>query len=556
MYNSAHGTKVPNLYLLVAASISVNMLALALPIMMMQIYNRILPGQATDTLFILSSGVIVAAAMDFLLKMARHRILSQNSVNFEVNATRLMLSRIFGAKATSYNHYPAVRMLQDMSAISRLKDKYNGITTITFLLDLPFIAIFFCLIGYLAGPIALVPALTLAVYGFVLYRHGCALRSLITDSERHDERRYDFISSALLAVHTIKANCLEAVATRRFEALQGKAARISYSAPYLSGRVDILNSSLAQIMTIVLIVIGAPMVVNHSMTIGTLIASILLAGQMVQPFQRTIGLWIRQQDNWHAELRIHRLLNLPQMHKNRFEAGIPAHGRLHLENASFAYHASKPLLEKINLEVEAGTTISIQGVAGSGTTTLLELTSGLYQPTEGRVCYAGIETCTMDAHERAKSIAYLPMRGLILRGSIMENLTGFDTRLQTSAHEISSLLGIDTAVALLPQGYDTQLEGMNTDVISPGLRQRISIARALLHRPQLILFDNADHGLDKESYALVFNLLARLRGQATLIIVSEDKNITSLADQEWQISNGSLIPISDTDTHLIAGVAQ
>jgi ABC-type bacteriocin/lantibiotic exporter with double-glycine peptidase domain len=124
----------------------------------------------------------------------------------------------------------------------------------------------------------------------------------------------------------------------------------------------------------------------------------------------------------------------------------------------------------------------------------------------------------------------------------MDNLTGFNPQWRAQARQVADQLGIEEAVALLPSGYDTPLEGHMTDVISPGLKQRISVARALLHKPRLILFDNADHGMDHESYVRIFEIMARLKNKATLVMVSEDRNVLSLATRVFELRRGQLTP--------------
>lgn len=542
---SFRSAAVPHLWLLLASSLAINLLALALPLMTMQIYNRILPGRAVDTLFVLSAAVLVAASMEFLLKMARHRILAHNSVNFETGLMRLLIKRVLSAHGGSYRTYPAAQMLQDVQSASQLKDHHTGIIATTLLLDIPFIVMLMALMLWLAGWLALIPLLTMLMYGAILRMEGQGLQHVVHMSQKQGDRRYNFITQTLHAVHTIKANCLEAVTARRFEALQASSARLGYTAPYLSGRMDIINTSMAQLMTIALIVCGAPLVLSHTVTIGTLIAAILLAGQIVQPFQRSMALILRDADSRLAEQRISRLLDLAQPHPQEVPLPeVPA--AIELRNISILLEGGRHLLDNVTFRAEPGDCVVIGGSSGSGKSSLLEILCGFQQPKYGRALYGDVDIATIPTGTRRRHIAYLPAQSLILRGSIMDNLTGFDSHLQAAAQEVSMALGIDRSVALLRHGYDTMLDGMNSDVISHGLRQRIAIARALLHNPDVILFDNADHGLDKESRQLVIGLLRHLRGKSTLVIVSEDPSITCLADRIYAIDEHQLNLVQDT----------
>lgn len=540
------GIKTPHVGSLLAASLSINLLGLALPILMMQIYNRVLPNESGATLFALSIGVALAAAVDLLLKMARHRILSVNSTNFENNTSIYLARQILGAKLKAYEQYAPTRMAQDVQAVNRLRNDYSGIRIVTILLDIPFIIILLSVLAWLSGYLALIPAITLLVYGTWFYINGQELHDILQESDRLDDKRYDFITAALSSIHTIKANCLEATTTRQFEALQTRAARMNYIAPYLHGHVDILNSSIAQIMTISLIAFGAPMVIQGTISVGTLIAAILLAGQTVQPFQRGINLWIRQRDAMTAALRIERIIALEQRNNTASSNGqIPA---IILRNVFLAEDKANQIFDNVSLMINPGESVAFHSSSDSERSALLELISGLREPDSGSVLLGDTDTSSLSENDRRVSIAYLHMHGLVLRGSIMENITGFDSQMQQQAHDISLLLGIESAVALLPQGYDTFLDGPQTELISPGLKQRISIARALIHKPRVIIFDNADHGLDKESYTLVYNLLSSLRKNTTLVLASGNRAITDLASYHWMLESGRLERLPDMFT--------
>jgi ATP-binding cassette subfamily C protein LapB len=198
------------------------------------------------------------------------------------------------------------------------------------------------------------------------------------------------------------------------------------------------------------------------------------------------------------------------------------------------------VLNGVTLAIAPGDMVALTGAPGSGKTTLLETMAGIHAPDAGSARLSGMEASAIPASERARYVAWLPMTGMILRGSIMDNLTGFDSKMRAHAIQVAQQLGIEQAISLLPSGYDTPMEGYATDVVPPGLKQRIAIARALLRKPRLILFDHADHGMDQESYVRIFEILARLKGHATIVAVTEDRNILSLADHVYALREGRL----------------
>lgn len=540
----------PHLRLLIASSLALNLLALALPMMTMQIYNRVLTNHAIDTLLVLSTGVLIASLFEMILRICRSMLVGTSGAAFEHEATVEAFTRLMHTEPRKQSGVPTATLAQDIASAQRLKEYYGGQMTATLLVDLPFVAVFFGLIVYLSGWLALIPTVMLAFFGYASWKQGSSLNSLMKAREEEDNRRYGFIAQALAAVHTLKASCLEARMTRHFEEVQHESASLNYRIAVLQGATSTFSYTTAQVMTVLVITAGAPMVINGYLSIGALVASVLLSGQIMQPLQRGLALWVKFQEIVLARQRLGAMLDMPVRPWLTIEETHPNHGSLKLEGVRFSHVEGHPVLDGLSLDVAPGEAIAITGASGSGKTTLLELIAGVYAPDRGRVIISGMDAWRIPSDIRSHYLAYLQTKGMILRGSIRENMSGFDPRQQQQARSIAELLGVEQAVALLPPGYDTPLEGLATDVIPPGLKQRIAITRALLHRPRLILYDNADQGLDRDSYGMVFDLLLQLKGKATLILVSEDKNILSLSDRVLELRRGSLVPVMEP-SHLI-----
>ena len=540
MLPGTHFLKPPYFRLLLASSLALNALALALPLMTMQIYDRVLTNHAEDTLLVLSVGVMIAAIVEFVLRICRSMVVGLNGAHFEHGAATTALQQLLEAEPRVHGHAPAAVLAQDIGAAARLKDYYGGQMMVTLLVDLPFTLVFLGLEAWLAGWLVFVPITILGLFLLMSWRQGTKLRQLMDIREAQDNARYSFITQSLQVVHTVKSLCLEAIMARRFEEVQRESGQTNYDLACMHGQAGSLSYGFAQMMTVGVISVGAPLVIYNHLTVGTLIACVLLSGQIMQPLQRGLAMWIRFQDIALAKDRLNNLLTLPNRAFLTTEALQPNHGGIKLEQVRFSYYEGQAVVDGVTLEIPPGEASAISGASGSGKTTLLELMSGVYAPDRGRVLLGGMDVSLIPVNERARYIAYLPMGGMILRGSIMDNLTGFNPQCRAQARIVADQLGIEEAVSLLPSGYDTPLEGNATDVVSPGLKQRITIARALLHKPRLILFDNADHGMDHESYTRIFGLLARLKGKTTMVLVSEDKNILSLADQIYDIRHGQL----------------
>ncbi|MBI1274332.1 MAG: ATP-binding cassette domain-containing protein [Alphaproteobacteria bacterium] len=536
----------PHLRFLFAASLGVNLLALALPLLTMQVYNRILFNHAVDTLLVLSGGVIAAALIEFVLRVCRSMVVNLNGARFEHFVSTGALAHLMDTEPRTYAYATPTILAQHVNAVARLRDYYGGQMAMTLLVDMPFAILFLGLTFYLTGWLALVPCAVIVGAGWLFWRQSNKLRTMMDAREEQDDRRYDFITDTLQSVHTVKALCLEAVTARRFEETQRASGAVNHRIACTQGSADALSFCAVQFMVVAVVCTGTPMVIGGSISVGTLIACVLLSGQIMQPLQRGLAMWTRHQDIALSRARLRQILSVQPRGHLAPEALGANHGALKINNVRFSYRPGEPVIDGLNLDLAPGDTVSIRSEPGGGRTTLLELMAGVYAPDRGQVLLCDMDVASIPTADRTRYIAYLPTSGLVLRGSIMENLTGFDARLQGKTQEIAALLGIEQSVALLPAGYDTMLEGLTADQIPPGLKQRIAIARALMYKPRLILFDNADQGLDRESYLCVFNLLAKLKGKATMVLVSEDRNIGSLADRSFELRRGHLVPLVET----------
>ena len=298
-------------------------------------------------------------------------------------------------------------------------------------------------------------------------------------------------------------------------------------------------------MMIMMVSVGALMALSGQITMGVLIACVLLSGRIMQPVQRALSFWVSFQEYLLAKDKIEELLALAQQEKISVDELKTPNGKLELEKLGFSYEDKAPLFYNLNLKLNSGKVIALVGPPGDGKTTLMKLIAGLYEPDIGRVLIDGMDVSKIPYGEIAKYIGYLPSESDIFQGSIMDNLTGFRPELEEQALEIAKYLGIDRVVSKLAAGYRTVLFDGPADPVTPGMKQRITIGRVLVNRPRILLFDHADKSLDKEGYNHVFRLLGQLKGQASMVLVSNDRNILHLAQEEYMISDGTLVSVDD-----------
>lgn len=531
------GAARENGYLLLG-TISIQLLSLALPVMTLQVYDRILPNPGSGTLPLLMAGVVFAVLCETCLRLARAWMMGWNGAVYEHALSSAAMQRTLSADVARSQKTGVGEFLHRMAAISRLKDFESGYVAVT-LTELAFIPVFLGVIFYIAPPLTPVPVLLLFTFIGVSLWQGRKLREALAERDRGDDARYEYIVECLKGVHTVKSFALENLLSRRYEQLQQKSGLGSFYAAEASTRAFNFGTMISHLMMAVVMTAGAICVVNGNITTGAVIATLQISGRLMQPAQRGLALWTRYQEVCLAREKVAEIFNMPRLKTSPLrELPAPA-GFLQVNGAAFRH-----ILSHVDISMKPGEAISIRAVPGSGKTTLLEILSGLYPPDRGEILIDNLDLRAFPQDQLQRYVGYLASEGAIFHGTIRENLTRFGSLPEAEAQDIARQLLIDRDVALLPSGYDTILHPQGGDDVPPGLRQRIAIARVLATHPRIILFDEADRALDKDGYNMVFRLLARIRPQVALIMISEDANLTALCDRHYRLEGGTLHQIT------------
>lgn len=527
-----------------AIAFMLNILSLSVPIMMLQVYDRIIPHQSFATLKVLLVGVLAALVLDAVLRIMRSWLAGWAAASSEYAASNAALDHFTRADLLAFEKISMGEHMQNLSAISRLREFYSGQSLVA-LVDLPFAALFLGLVAYIGGTLVIAPLCLLVLFSVCAILSGKKLTRALERRRLHDDRKSSTIISILSGIHSVKALGIESSLLRLFERDQNDVTKDSYKVAISSGTASMLSAGFGQASLIVTATLGCIYVINGNLSVGGLSACILLAGRAIQPVQRALGTWLRLQDLKIARKQTQSLFAIPAQPAS--DRSVPAGNGsgVFMDRVSLIYPgAAKPLFSQLSFVAEEGTVTAISGEKSSGKSTLLHMMAGILKPDQGTLMVEGLSPFDHSMASFPDRIGYLPQEGTIFKGSILDNLTGFrrDEASIDKARETGSELGIDRVVDLLPYGYQTLLTDSASDPIPPGVKQRICLVRILMHQPSLLLFDDADRALDKEGYNLLFRMMGRLKGSCTLIMVSHDQNLLSFADHHYRLQDGMLLP--------------
>jgi len=534
---------------ILVGTVVINLLALVLPLVILQTYDRILPNQSKNSLVVLFAGVAIALLLDAVLRIARSDLVAWTGSRLVHFLRCEAVFRLLSARIGDIERDEPGVHIERLSALDTLKDHHTGQILIA-LVDLPFAIIFLALIAYIAWPLVFVPVVIFGAFIGVGLMLGRRLKNVAQTRSAGEGRRHAFMVEVLSGIHTVKAFGMEALMNRRYERLLGKNAQSMHSAMRLGARAQEVGAFTSQLTIVAVAVAGAVMVMDGSLTVGGLVACTLLAGRALQPLLRGLGFWTQLQNlRVAAERTAEVFALLPDAPKEK--SHMPRlRGSLIAEDLSFAHERSPvQLLTAVNLSIRAGETVAITGENGAGKSTLLGLLGGMLIPTSGRIFYDGLPAANFDRRSIRRQVAYISQHAVLFTGTILENLTGFrDGPAVDAALAIARAIGIDEKIALLPEGLETSVGENPAGTLPPGMRQQISIVRALATKPAIVLFDEANANLDASDDAQMREFLQSLQGRTTIVLVSHRPSLLQIASRRFTLQSGSLIE-GDNDLH-------
>ncbi|MBF0193255.1 MAG: ATP-binding cassette domain-containing protein [Magnetococcales bacterium] len=526
---------------LVLLSLMINLLGLALPLTLLQVYDRILQYQAVSTLSWLLIGVVVAILLEAGLSMGRSYITGWLGARFEHLASCSAMERLLTTNLIDFEKDGSGVHLERVNAINTLKDFYSG-TAVLVILDLPFVSIYLGLVYHLAGLLVLMPVVMFVLFVIFVWALGIKLHKLVAQKIESDDRRINFIIEVLTGLHSVKSMAMEAMMLRRYERLSDACAKGSQEVGVQGGDSQNIGSFFSQLSMVGVVSFGGIMVVEQQLTIGGLAACTMLSGRALQPLQRAVGIWTRFQTIRLAKDRLAKVFELKP--ESRF--GLPeipeVIGRLEMRNVSFRFTEDGPdIIKNVSLDVAPGEMIGISGENGSGKTVLLWLMMGALKPTSGEVLIDGYDLNLHDPRSIRNKVAYLPQVGMLFKGSILENIHLFRPGYEEAAIATSELLQLEAYVSKLPRGYETVIDDGADESTPKGIKQRITIARSLVTSPKIVLFDEANTALDGAGDDNLGNVLADMRGRATVIMVSARPSLLKLAKRVFLLEDGQVV---------------
>ena len=501
-------------------SMFVNTLALALPIFIQQVYDRVVAHNALSTLYGLIIGMVMVLLFDFVLRQTRSRIMQRVSLVIDVEVGEMLFDKILALPLRLLESRPAAYWQQLFQDVDLIRNTLSGSVALL-LLDLPFILLFLVLMFIIAEPVALVFLCLFPLFITLAWRSGSSLYHA-SGVERGKQAGRDALVAEMIAGRTtVKALALDHCLKPLWEERQ--AATIEYSmlrGARSDGYVN-LGALLTLSTNLIMTSVGALMIIDHKLTMGALVACNMLMARLLAPLNQLVGAWRGFSALRQSTQRLGALLaEEEQRQTGSLHMGRPQ-GALTLDDVSFGYDPRRaPTLNGLSLVMPAHGLTAILGKNGSGKTTLLKLMQGLYAPLKGRVLLDGADIAQFGRRELAGWMGYVPQECVLFTGTIRDNIAqGMADATDDDVLRAARMAGVHSYIIDLPDGYGSEI-GEAGSRLSAGQRQRIALARALIGDPPVLLLDEPSPSLDCQAEESLRDTLSELARDHTVVIVT------------------------------------
>lgn len=526
----------------IAASLVINLIGLVVPLFVMNVYDRVVPNQATTTLWVLALGVAGAFVFDLILKTLRGLCLDLAGKKTDLIISATLFERVCGM-AMKFRPARVGNFAQNIHEFQSLRDFLSSLTLAS-VIDLPFTLLILAVIALIGGHMAWIPLLAfpLAILiGLLLQRPLAEVmeRSMALAAERQSS-----LIETLGSLDAVKTNNAESERQYQWEQTIGTLSRLELRARLLSSLAMNSTQWIQQMAGIVTMVAGVYLLIAGQLSMGGLIACYMLGSRALAPLTQVSGLLTRYQQARVTLDSINHMMSLPQERQTdeRPLKREVLQGGIEFRQLSFSYPEQEQLaLSEISLVIRPGEKVGIIGRSGSGKSSLAKLIVGLYQPAAGSLLLDGIDARQLDISDVRHNVGYVPQDIQLFSGTLRDNLISGARYVEDDLIvRAAELAGVHELARLHPRGYELQV-GERGCQLSGGQRQNVALARALLLDPPVLLLDEPTSAMDNTGEAQLKQRLAGIIADKTLLLVTHRASMLSLVDRLIILDRGRII---------------
>ena len=524
------------------ATLLINVLTVATALFTRNVYDRVVPNNALDTLVVLASGTLVAIAFEFVARNLRAYYLDHAGKKADVVLASRLFAQALGLRMEVSPASPGA-FASELREFESLRDFITS-ATLTAFSDLPFTFFFIWVVFLIGGDLYLVPLLAIPVVLLVGLLAQFPLSFLIRQHMRESILRHGLLVECVEGLESLKTLSAEGAMQGRWEHYTALTGETGARSRFVSSIVVNVSLLVQQCTTVAMVVWGVYLIHDGVLTMGGLIACVILTGRALGPLGQVAGLLTRYQQARIAYFMLNGLMKKPleRPQGRRFLHRPALEGSFGFDNVSFAYPGQKlAALSSVSFAVRAGEHVAILGRIGSGKSTLLKLMVGLYRPGQGSIVVDGADIEQFDPADLRGNIGYVAQDAKLFHGTLRDNVVmGAPLAADEDVLDAARMAGLDKLIEHHPMGFDLLIaEGGGG--LSGGQRQTVAIARALVKKPQVLLLDEPTSAMDHSSEQVIISNLKEFSRARTMVIVTHKPTMLTLVDRIIVLDRGRVV---------------
>lgn len=522
------------------ASLAIQLMALATPLFTQVVIDKVVVHHTLNTLTVIGIAMAVFMAFTAAMNWVRQYLVLHTGNRVDAVLGTQVFGHLLHLPARYFERRPTGVLIARVHGVETIREFVSG-AAVTLILDVPFLLIFLAIMCYYSWLLSLIAVGVLGLIVALSVGVAPLLRKRINHQFLLGARNQAFLTEYVSGMETVKSLQMEPHLEKRFGGYLATYLEAGFNTRQLSNTYNVAANTLEQLLTLTILCVGAWLVMqSDGFTIGMLVAFQMFASRLSQPLLRIVGLWQEFQQAAIAVKRLGDIMNAPvEPHSLRPSRESAAQGRVEIQNLSFRYGESLPdLYRNLSLTIEPGKCLALMGSSGSGKSTLAKLLQGFYLPSDGRILLDGRDIRHLPANQLRSHFGVVPQETVLFSGTLYDNLIIADSMASfEDVIQACKLAEIHDVIEQLPEGYQTRI-GEHGVGLSGGQKQRIAIARALLKRPRILIFDEATSSLDPETAEHFARTINRLKGKATMLFIAHQLPKGLAVDEVVRLGEG------------------
>ena len=527
---------------ILAAALLINLFGIAMPLFSMNVYDRVVPNFAVETLWVFAGGMTLVLIFDYIIRLLRGHFVDLASARVDIKLSALIMERVLGMRLSQRPHSVGA-FASNLRSFEVVRD-FIASATVTAVIDLPFACLFLIVIAWISWPLVFLPMIGIVAVLIYSYIAQHRMRGLTETTFRAAAQRNATLVESLTALETIKSHGAESQMQARWEKTTAFLARVSGELRLLSASTMNGASSIQQFTNVCIVVAGVYLIHERMLTMGGLIASTMLAGRAMAPLAQVVGLLLQFENAKNSMKALEGIMSTPN---ERSDASSFVHrpelrGDIEFRDVHFSYPGREErALRGVSFRIKQGEHVVVLGRVGSGKSTLQKLILGLYAPTAGAVLLDGVDLRQLDPADLRRNIGYVAQDSMLFFGSLRDNIAirapYADDRALVAAAELA---GLTEFVNRHPEGFEMEVSERG-ESLSGGQRQSIAVARAVLLDPPVLLLDEPTSSMDFATEAQLKERMRQFGEHKTMIIVTHRTSLMDLADRIIVLDDGVVV---------------